>query len=222
MLKGQAPPSEAARSAGEGAFFEHEQSVKNPYNFGMEILAEQGTPVAVWGAGNLFPSKYHNKILERKSNASEQVFWFGCYKVTPIKEFPAKTKAELRDIMNKYKGAYASVLSYSNLHFCLKPHHGYYKLVPVNYPRRVDGYRHMEIDERDNCRPTFDIPSNMLFDKTFGMENVREFDKTSMLMKWFHNGGIHTFVNHKYVHKLPSGRRTKSSLDWEGGDGLAT
>jgi hypothetical protein len=54
-LKGQAPPSEAARNAGEGAFFEHEQSVKNPYNFGMEILAEQGTPVAVWGAGNLFP-----------------------------------------------------------------------------------------------------------------------------------------------------------------------
>lgn len=138
-----------------------------------------------------------------------------------MEEFPAKTKAELRDIMNEYKGAYANVLSYSNLRFRLKPHRGY-KLVPVNYPRRVDGYRHMEIDERDNRRPTFNVPSNMSFDKAFGMENVREFDETSMLMKWFHDGGIHDFVNHEYVHKLPSQRLTKASLDWEGGDGLAT
>lgn len=54
------------------------------------------------------------------------------------------------------------------------------------------------------------------------MDNVVDFDETSMLTKWFHDGGIHDFLNRGYVHKLTNGRRSKASLDWEGGDGLAT
>jgi hypothetical protein len=86
-----------------------------------------------------------------------------------------------------------------------------YVLVPVNYPAVKDGYHALEIDVRDNHRPTFDLPVNLSFDKAFGFGNNDQFDETSMLTQWFENGGHHDFIHNSYVHTTGCNKRGSKS-----------
>jgi hypothetical protein len=217
-LKGQAPPAEAARSAGEGAYFEHTQSIRNPHNFAMEVLVEQGTPVTVWGAGDLFPAALHDLELAASTSGAEQVFYFGCYKVEATAMFKANTHQELLSIMVEYEEIYPQLL-YNNLRFRLKSHQGY-RLVPVEYPPMINGYHYLEIDARDNRRPMFDVPAKQSFEKAFGPSNPIQFDETTMLTAWFNGGGINGYRHKKYVQKPGSRKKSDQLEEWDVGHGL--
>jgi hypothetical protein len=60
-VKGNAPPGFGAKSAGEGAFFEHEQTIKNPYNYAIETVSESARPLAVVAAGSLLPKEFYDQ-----------------------------------------------------------------------------------------------------------------------------------------------------------------
>ena len=53
-----APPGLAAYTPGVGAWLEQHQTISNNYNYSMEIVAEQGTILAVYGAGDIGPIEY--------------------------------------------------------------------------------------------------------------------------------------------------------------------
>ena len=110
-LKGNAPPGSGARSAGEGAFFEHEQTVKNAYNLALETVSEAGRPLAVFGAGSLFPSDYHDQALVQEIGQLEQAFYFGTYTVRALGERPALTLEEIQAIMIEYVPIYKELSS---------------------------------------------------------------------------------------------------------------
>ena len=213
-LKGQAPPAEASRSAGEGAFFEHAQSIKNPHNFAMEILVEQGTPVAVWGAGDLVPTRYRDPDLASNTDSAEQVFYFGCYKIQRSASQPGKKPDELLEVIREYKADYPK-LAFQNLRFLLKDHHSYI-LVPVDYPEIKGGYHYLPVDIRDNRRPMFQVPGKQSFETALGAENGDSFNETSMLTEWYKDGGIDEFSNRTFEPKLlTKGRKRKAADDDE-------
>ena len=208
-LKGQAPPAEAARTAGEGAFFEHDQSIKNCHNYAMEILVEQRTPVAVWGAGDLVPNRFQDVTLNSESAGAEQVFYFGCYRVDRAAVQPGQSEESLTEVINEYKEDYPH-LSFLNLRFLLKDHHSY-MLVPVDYPPLEGGYSYLPLHLRDNRRPMFEVPENLSFEKALGGGNEHSFTETSMLTAWFKSGGCNDYRNHLFVEKATS-RKRKADL----------
>jgi len=211
-LKGQAPPAEAARTAGEGAFFEHDQSIKNCHNYAMEILVEQRTPVAVWGAGDLVPNRFQDVTLNSESAGAEQVFYFGCYRVDRAAVQPGQSEESLMEVINEYKEDYPH-LSFLNLRFLLKDHHSY-MLVPVDYPPTEGGYSYLPLHLRDNRRPMFEVPGNLSFEKALGGGNEHSFTETSMLTAWFKSGGCNDYRNHLFVEK--ASRKRKADLCFEG------
>jgi hypothetical protein len=64
------------------------QSIKNPYNLALEIVAEAGRPIAVFAAGPLFPQKYYDKVLAEQIGDAEQAFNFGAYTVMAMGKRP--------------------------------------------------------------------------------------------------------------------------------------
>lgn len=204
-LKGQAPPAEAARTAGEGAFFEHAQSIKNAHNFAMEILIEQGTPVTVWGAGDLVPQKFQDKTLAQETDNAEQVFYFGCYLIERAPSEPAKSEDQILEVIEEYKVEYPN-LSFLNLRFMLKMHQGY-RLLPVEYPPIDGGYHYLPVDVRDNRRPMFQVPEKMSFEKALGAGSGTTFNETSMLTAWFKDGGVYEYRNKLFVPKIGGKRK---------------
>ena len=211
-MKGQAPPAEAARTAGEGAFFEHAQSIKNPYNFAIEILVEQGTPVAVWGAGDLVPARFRDRDLARDTDGAEQVYYFGCYKIERSTSQPAKTREELLEVVEEYQEEYPK-LTYLNLRFLLQKQHSY-ALVPVEYPALKAGYHYLPVDLRDNRRPMFEVAGSQSFEAALGEDNDTCFNETSMLTAWFRSGGCNEYSNHPFLPR--AGKKRKAVGDDNG------
>ena len=220
VVKGNAPPGPGTKSAGEGAFFEHEQSIKNPYNLALENVAESGRPVVVFGAGLLFPKEFHDEDLKKETDGAEQAFYFGTYTVLALGERPALNWDEIRAIYDEYLPTYKN-LAVCNLRFLLVPHRAY-RLIPVEYPPIVGGYKHLSIDARDNRRPTFDLPAKVSFQKAFEIdttvsfdEQSPPFDETTMFKKWYDSGGYYEFVSVPFV---PGSRKTvpkSMTVDWE-------
>jgi hypothetical protein len=132
-VKGNAPPGPGGRSAGEGAFFEHEQSVKNAYNLALEVVSETGHPMAVFAAGTLLPKDLYDKVLIEEIGTAEQAFYFGTYTVKALGECAALSWKEVLAIHAEYRPIYGD-LSITNLRFLLLPHRAY-RLIPVEYPR---------------------------------------------------------------------------------------
>lgn len=170
-------------------FFEHEQTINNPYNHALEIVSEQGRPIAVFGAGSLLPVSYYDKALALETSNAEQAFYYGCYRVVALGERPALTESEIHSIMQEYQTIYES-LDYMNLRFLLKPHRAYH-LTPLDYPIQEGGIHHIHIDIHDNRRPVFELPTNASFNGSLGRKKdggCSFFDETTMFQQWYDNG----------------------------------
>ena len=220
-LKGNAPPGAGARSAGEGAFFEHEQTIRNAYNFALEAISESGRPIAVFGAGSLIPNEHHDPELMKEIGRKEQAFYFGVYIVTALGEQPALRREQIRQIMDEYLPIYPD-LSSMHLRFLLLPHRAY-RLVPVEYPPREDGYRHFPVDVRDTRRPLFGLPPKTSFSKAFEISSTpsspddpEPFDQHHMFKQWYQSGGLNEFLSNPFVPgNLKSKVPNSLNVDWE-------
>jgi hypothetical protein len=216
-IKGLAPPGPNSKTAGEGAFLEHEQTINNSFNFALEVNCELGRPVVCFAAGDIFPKNMYDPTLARLHGNEEQTFYYGCCRVLALGEQPALSQREIVHIMEEYKTIYPN-LDYANLRFLLKPHR-LYRLVPLEYKTRVGGYRHVVIDNRDKRRPKFAVPNNASFQKAFGLLDDMSFDETTLFKKWYDDGEHYRFINSPFLAETnePSRRRRKAlkEIEWE-------
>ncbi len=164
-LKGNAPPGSGARSAGEGAFFEHEQTVKNACNLALETVSEAGRPLAVFGAGTLFPSDHHDQALVKEIGALEQAFYFGTHTVRALGERPALTLEETQAIMTECVSI-CNELSSMNLRFLLFPHRAC-RHAPVEHSSGAGGYKPIQPEFSDYRRPLCHLPPTPPFQPPF-------------------------------------------------------
>jgi hypothetical protein len=75
---GVAPPGLANFTPGLGAWLEQEQTINYGYNFSLEVVAECGTVVSVYGPGDIVPAGYRdNKIKQMNGQLAEQAIYFG-------------------------------------------------------------------------------------------------------------------------------------------------
>jgi hypothetical protein len=69
---GVAPPGLTDFTPGLGAWLEQEQTINNAYNFSLEVVAERGTVVTVYGSGDIVPVEYQDlKIKQTNGELSE-------------------------------------------------------------------------------------------------------------------------------------------------------
>jgi hypothetical protein len=178
--------------ASEGAYFEHEQTIRNPYNNALELMAENGTPVAVFAAGPLLPSHAYNKKLATSINNAEQAFYYGCYRIVAQGEQEAQSEDEMLQLVQEMKSIYPKIDS-SNCRFLLKRHRQYW-LEPIDYPCHPGGYSYVQVHVKDQRCPLFPIPGNMSINKAFGARGPKDFTEDSMITQWYKNGGLNEFV----------------------------
>ena len=212
VQKGQAPPA-GGMSAGEGAFFEHVQSINNAYNSAIEIIEERMTPLAVFVGGALLPDAFLDERLKSRIAGAEQVLYLGTYTVQALGTEPGLLVDEIVSIKAEYADVYPG-MDDGNFRFLLKPHRKY-RLVPYDYPRRDGGYTTIEIDVRDNRRPLFDVPDNVSFDKAFGFDREL-FDEDSKLGEWYHDGGLSQYIDSPFTSTKEVKRKGvgKDPFDW--------
>lgn len=212
-LKGQAPPTVTSKKAGEGAYFEHEQSIDNPYNFAIEQLADYGIPVAVFLAGPLFLASYSSKDNEQqeKGKCSKQAVYCGVYRVEALAQQKGLSKAQLQQIMIDYADIYPDMAE-KNLGF-LKKLHRRYRLVPIEYPKLLGGYSFVQVDVEDDRRPTFAVFKDASFDSAFAWDQAEDFDEDAMFTKWYKEGGYLEFVDRPFVRvALKKSKHTSSRM----------
>ena len=96
-------------------------------------------------------------------------------------------------------------LSSMHLRFLLLPHRSY-RLVPVEYPSREDGYRDFSVDVRDTRRPLFGLPPKTSFQKAFQISSTlssaddpEPFDQHYMFKQWYQSGGLNEFLSDPFV-----------------------
>jgi hypothetical protein len=204
--KGQAPPSHLSKGAGEAAHFEYEQTIKNAPNMALELLAENGTPVAVFAAGPLVPTDLYDKKLAQKIDDAEQAFYFGCYRVIAEGEQPPMPEQAIMQLVEGMKPTYPKVES-GNSRFLLKRHRRY-RLEPIDYPVRDDGYKYAPCHVNEPRRPLFVTPRNMPIEKVFSKDGPLDFTEDSMITQWYRNGGLNEYLSSPFEPPAPktSGR----------------
>ena len=218
-VKGNAPPGAGTKSAGEGAFFEHAQCIKNAYNMALESVSESGRPLAVFGAGPLMPKEFLDDSLRKEIGDAEQAFYFGVYTVVALGERQALTWPEIGLVFAEYKPVFSD-LSVSNLRFLLLPHRAY-RLLPVEYPDIDGGYKQLSVDARDNRRPLFNLPEKVSFQKAFDVDTSCSlvdppFDESTMLRQWYERKGHYEFLTSPFeegTSRAPT--KNSTSVDWD-------
>jgi hypothetical protein len=169
-VDGAAPPGLADYTPGVGAWLESGQTISNSYNFSLEVVAERSTIIEVYGSDDTVPSEYRdNRLRMSLGSHAEQAFYFGCYREFARGERPALTVAQIDDIYKTYLPVYPR-LRFDNLWFLLCSHR-MYRLIPVDYPCRHDGYRYLKLDSRDSRQIEMIIPHKMSFSRAMGEPN---------------------------------------------------
>jgi hypothetical protein len=139
------------------------------------------------------------KIGEMNGQLSERAFYFGCYWIFARGERPALTPSQVGDIFKNYQNVYPKIW-FQNLGFLLCPHR-MYRMIPVDYPNRMDGYGRLKIDSRDTRRIEIEIPDAMSFSTALGATSDKMAGLFSIgaLETWYNNDGHYSFINEPFT-----------------------
>jgi hypothetical protein len=89
-----------------------------------------------------------------------------------------------------------------------------YRLIPFDYPYRVNGYRRLMIDSRDTRRIKMAIPDRMSFATAFGESTKRKeaFFANVVLETWYDNDGHYGFINNPFTDSGVNSLNDKKQL----------
>jgi hypothetical protein len=207
ITNGAAPASANSKGATnesgarEGATFETAQTIRNQVNATMEQLCERGTPICVFGAG---------KVLPDYDPENEQAYYYGVYKVQWCAQEEPLEVSDIKAIHQKYKAHYPD-LNANNLRFHFESRKKF-RLVPLDHYKPVTGgYHHLEVDQRDNRKPLFEVDQNeKAYDRLLDLDATPFISEKSMFSSWIEERGYLELVESPFLS--PTQQETATAL----------